>query len=153
VYPPEVLAASPARHVTWAPVQWSVLVWSPEGALLSHVGLVVRHGALDGAPARIGGVGGVKTHPGAEGRGLASAALARAAAALREEHGVAFSLLVCRDDLLPFYGRLGWRPFAGRLLVEQPAGPTLFTVNRAMVLPGLGAAPGAGTIDLKGLPW
>jgi hypothetical protein len=69
VYPPGVVAVSPGRHVHWAPPDSSVLVFTPEGELVSHVGLVVRTGTLDSAAVTIGGVGSVKTHPRAQGRG------------------------------------------------------------------------------------
>jgi GNAT superfamily N-acetyltransferase len=153
VYPPEVIAVSPGRHFQWAPPEYSILVFTLEGELVSHVGIVVRMGTLDGAAVKIGGVGSVKTHPRAQGRGYASAGLRRAATALHDDHRVAFSVLVCREHLLPFYNHLGWLPFAGRLLVAQPTGPTVFTINCPMVLAGLGAAPQDGTLDLKGLPW
>jgi predicted N-acetyltransferase YhbS len=153
VYPPEVVAVSPGRPFQWAPPDYTVLVFTPEGEVVSHVGIVVRLGTLDGAAVKIGGIGSVKTHPRAQGRGYASAGLRRAATALHDDHRVAFSLLVCQAHLLPFYSRLGWLPFAGRLLVEQPTGPTVFTINRPMVLAGLRAAPQDGMIDLKGLPW
>jgi GNAT superfamily N-acetyltransferase len=153
VYPPEVVAESPGRHFQWAPPDYSVLVFTPERELVSHVGIVVRTGTLDGASVQIGGVGSVKTHPRAQGRGYASAGLRRAVIALHDDHRVAFSLLVCQEHLRPFYTRLGWLPFSGRLIVEQPTGLTVFTINRPMVLSGLGAAPQDGLIDLKGLPW
>jgi aminoglycoside 2'-N-acetyltransferase I len=153
VYPPEVLATRPGRSLQWAPSAWSVLVWTLAGELIAHVGIVVRDGTLDGLPVKIGGIGGVKTHPQAQGRGYASAALRCAATALNVDHYVAFSLLVCQAHLLPFYGRLGWLPFPGRLVVEQPGGPTVFTVNHPMVLPGVRPAPQEGVIDLRGLPW
>ena len=153
VYPPEVLVTSPGRSLQWAAAQWSVLVWTAEGQLISHVGIVVREGTLDSVPVTIGGIGGVKTHPQAQGRGYASAALRRAAAALQGEHHVAFSLLACQAHLLPFYGRLGWLPFPGRLIVGQPGGSIVLTINRPMVLPGLCPAPQEGVIDLRGLPW
>jgi nodulation protein A len=123
------------------------------GELVAHVGLVVRAGALDGAPVTIGGIGSVKTHPRARGRGYASAGLRRAATALTADHAVAFSLLVCQDHLVPFYERLGWLTFGGRLVVAQPGGKTVFTLNRPMVLPGRRPAPRDGEIDLDGLPW
>jgi predicted N-acetyltransferase YhbS len=128
-------------------------VWTVEGQLIAHVGIVTREGTLDGVPVQIGGVGSVKTHPQAQGRGYASAALRCAAAALHDDHHVAFSLLVCQAHLLPFYGRLGWLPFPGRLVVEQPGGSIVLTANRSMVLPGLHSAPQQGVIDLRGLPW
>jgi hypothetical protein len=101
---------------------------------------------------KIGGVGGVKTRPQARGQGYASAALRCAALALRDNHQVAFSLLVCQAHLLPFYQKLGWLPFAGRLVVEQRGGSIEFTVNRVMVLPGLQPAPQHGLIDLAACP-
>jgi predicted GNAT family N-acyltransferase len=153
VYPPEVLASSPGQSLQWASAQWSVLVWNTAGQLIAHVGIVTREGTLDGVPVNIGGIGGVKTHPQAQGRGYASAALRRAAAILHDDHNVAFALLVCQEHLLPFYGRLGWRPFLGRLIVEQASGPIVFTINRPMVLLGRCPAPQAGIIDLRGLPW
>ncbi len=153
VYPPEVVAVSPGRHLKWAPPEHSVLVLAPEGELVSHVGIVIRMGTLDGVPVKIGGIGSVKTHPRAQGRGYASAGLRRATTALHDDHRVTFSLLVCQEHLVPFYARLGWLPFVGRLLVEQSEGPTVFTINSPMVLPGLNAAPLEGTIDLKGWPW
>jgi GNAT superfamily N-acetyltransferase len=121
--------------------------------LIAHAGILVREGTLDGVPVKLGGIGGVKTHPQAQGRGYASAALRRAATALHDDHHVAFSLLVCQAHLLPFYGRLGWLPFSGRLVVEQPGGAIIFTINRPMVLPGLLSAPQEGVIDLRGLLW
>ena len=153
VYPPEVVAVSPGRHLQWAAPDYSVLVFTSEGELVSHVGIVVRTGTLDGAAVKIGGVGSVKTHPWAQGRGYASAGLRRAATALHDDHRVAFSLLVCQEHLLPFYQRLGWLPFTGRMLVEQVTGPTVFMINHPMVLSGQSTAPQDGIIDLKGLPW
>jgi aminoglycoside 2'-N-acetyltransferase I len=153
VYPPEVLRTSPGRFLEWASAQSSVLAWTAEQELVAHVGMLVRSGMLDGSPVRIGGIGGVKTHPHARGQGYASAALRSAAQALRDRHQVAFSLLVCQAHLLPFYQKLGWLPFAGRLMVEQPGGSIEFTVNHPMVLPGLQPAPRQGVIDLAGLPW
>jgi len=153
VYPPEVIAASPGRHLKWAPPEYGLFVWDDDSRLVSYVGLLIREGSLDGAPARIGGIGSVKTHPHVEGRGYASAGIRRAIAALNDEHRAAFSLLVCRDHLPPFYHRLGWLDFAGRVFVEQPAGRVEFTINRPMVLAGLRPAPRDGTIDLAGPPW
>jgi GNAT superfamily N-acetyltransferase len=153
VYPPDVMAMSPGRTFQWAPPDYSLLVYTPEDVLVSHIGIVVRMGTLDDAAVKLGGIGSVKTHPRAQGRGYASAGLRRAATALHDDHCVAFSLLVCQEHLIAFYQRLGWVPFSGRLMVEQHTGPTVFTINRPMVLSGLRAAAQDGTIDLKGFPW
>jgi hypothetical protein len=128
VYPPDVLASSPGRHIRWAPADYSLLISAAGGELVSHVGIFVR-------------------------RGYATAGLRRAVAILDDEHHVDFSLLVCQDHLLPFYGRLGWLSFPGRLLVDQPSGQMVFNINRVMVRAGHRPAPVNGTIDLQGPPW
>jgi GNAT superfamily N-acetyltransferase len=153
VYPPDEVGDWPGRRIAWASPEWGVLVHDDDGALVSYTGIVVREAALDGAPVLVGGIGSVKTHPAARGRGLASVGLDRAERFLVDERGVAFSLLVCQDHLVPFYERLGWHVFEGTLLVEQPSGTVSFTFNRPMVQPGRSPAPRTGTLDLKGMPW
>ena len=78
VYPPEVLDTLPGRLFTWASPQWSVLVWDGD-ELFAKVGLLVRDAFHDNIPKRIGGVGGVMTHPAKQGQGLASKAMRKAA--------------------------------------------------------------------------
>ena len=152
VYPPEVLETLPSRFFTWAKPQWSLLLWDGE-ELVSRVGLLVRDAFHDGTPKRIGGIGGVATHPANQGQGLASKAMQEAAKRFDEELSVDYALLFCRDHLIPFYGRLGWRPFEGKVFVEQPKGKIEFTANGAMVLDVKEEAPLNGVLDLNGLPW
>ena len=152
VYPPEVLETLPSRFFTWAKPQWSVLLWDGE-ELVSRVGLLVRDAFHDNAPKRIGGIGGVATHPSMQGKGLASKGMREAEKHFHEELNVDYALLFCRDHLVPFYEKLGWRPFEGKVLVEQPDGKIEFSVNGAMVLEVKELAPLEGKLDLNGLPW
>ena len=133
VYPPEVLATLPGRLFTWASPQWSVLVWD-EDELIAKVGLLVRDAFHDNAPKRIGGVGGVMTHPEKQGRGLASKAMREASRLFDIELNVSYALLFCRPHLVEFYKRLTWKPFEGKVFVEQPNGKAEFSANGAMVL-------------------
>src|SRR5262249_36106964 len=75
VYPPEVAAAWPGRAVEWAPHQWGVIGWDAEGAALCYAGAVLREARWDDRAVRVGGIGGVKTHPAFRGRGFASTAV------------------------------------------------------------------------------
>ncbi|MEJ1930077.1 GNAT family N-acetyltransferase [Nostoc sp. NIES-2111] len=151
VYPPEVIATRPGRNVTWSLPQWHLFGWDAK-RLVSHIGIVIREVTLDSLPIRIGGIGRVMTSPKAQGQGYATTAIRRAAEFL-DENDIAFALLVCRSDLVFFYTQIGWQVFNGTLLVEQPVGKVLFTVNQPMVLPITDKAPQQGRIDLCGLPW
>jgi GNAT superfamily N-acetyltransferase len=153
VYPPEQWADWPGRHVEWAAPEWCVRVRGEGGALASYVGVHRREAECDGRPVLVGGVGGVKTHPAARGRGFASLGIRRAVEFFRGQPPVAFALLVCEPHLLGYYARLGWREFAGRLLVRQRGEASEFTFNRVMTYAVCSQGPAAGTIDLCGPPW
>ena len=102
---------------------------------------------------RVGGIGGVKTHPTFRGRGFATTAIQRALDLFHEQGDVDFGLLVCEPGLVPFYQRQGWRRFPGELLVTQRRATVPFTFNLAMTTPVRLQEPLAGAIDLLGPPW
>ena len=152
VYPPHLFKERPKAPMQWAEKQWSLLIWEGE-ELVSLVGMLVREGTLDGQPVLIGGIGSVKTHPEARGRGYAGAGMEKTAVFLRDEQQVDISILFCREALFSYYQRFGWQPFAGDVFVEHREGRKLFTFNATMLLAGQQAAPQAGVLDLCGTPW
>lgn len=152
VYPPEILETLPARFFTWARPQWSVFLWDAN-ELVARVGLLVREVHSDGVIKKVGGIGGVMTHPQRQGKGYASLAMQAAADRFKADLGVSFALLFCRPHLVDFYKRFGWKVFSGRVFVEQPSGKMEFSANGAMVLDVLETAPTDGELDLNGLPW
>lgn len=152
VYPPEVTAAWPGRSIEWAPAQWSIIGWR-ETEALCHVGVLLRAGKWNDRTVRVGGIGGVKTHPAARGCGFASTAIRLALDFFREGGDVDFALLVCEPELVPFYERLRWRVFPGELLVAQRGTTVPFTFNPCMTTPLRLVEPLTGVIDLLGPPW
>lgn len=153
VYPPAEWADWPGYQIEWSATDWCVRIWDADGALVSYLGALTRQATHDGRPIEIGGVGGVKTHPAARRHGYAALGLQRAGEFFREQPGVEFALLVCDPKLMPYYARLGWREFTGRLLVRQHGEVAEFTFGRAMVRDVQATAPTTGTIDLCGPPW
>ena len=153
VYPPAEATDWPGRHLEWAEPEWCVRVWEPSGQLVSYVGVLLRNATYNGQSVRVGGVGGVKTHPAARRRGYAGRGLQRAAEFFQERCSVAFALLVCDPRLLSYYASLSWREFVGTLWVAQYGSRAKFTFNRVMTLSVSGEAPANGTIDLGGPPW
>jgi GNAT superfamily N-acetyltransferase len=151
VYPSEVVAAWPGRAIEWSQHQRCVIGWDGDAALC-FVGTLLRDAKWNDRPMCVGGIGSVKTHPAARGRGLASAALRLALDYFRLQE-VDFVLLVCEPTLVPFYERFGWRLFAGELLVRQHGASVPFTFNRCMTASMRFADTLTGTIDLLGPPW
>jgi aminoglycoside 2'-N-acetyltransferase I len=154
VYPPEVVASLPGREIEWSPRQWSVIVWNDDHTeALGHAKIVIRLGRHNEQDLRIGGIGGVMTHPVHRRQGCASAALARCIEFFREDTEIDLGLLVCEPTLLPFYSRRGWRQFSGKLLVTQKGKTEEFTFNNTMTFPIRRQDDPSGIIDLLGPPW
>lgn len=141
---------SPAPR-EWAPRDWGVFV-RHEDQLVSYTGIVIRAGLVDETAVTIGGIGGVATHPAHRGKGYASLAMGRALDFMLRRN-VDFALLVCRDELVDYYSKLGWRLFDGCLLETQYGKPEVFTFNEVLVGDLNSTAPTSGTIDLKGPAW
>jgi len=141
----------PSNDREWSPREWGVFVRLGDD-LVSYTGLLIREGAVDDTAAVIGGIGGVATHPSHRGKGFAALGMGRALDFLLSR-GVDFALLVCRDQLVPYYTSLGWRLFEGEVLNTQFGEPEKFTFNEVMVGDLAATAPGSGTIDLRGPAW
>jgi GNAT superfamily N-acetyltransferase len=154
VYPPDVAAAWPGRSIEWAARHWSVMVWDDDQTLvLAHAGVLDRNARLNQANVKIGGIGGVMTHPAFRKQGIATAAIDRCIDFFRGQGDVDFALLVCDSNLIPFYDRLGWQQFLGRLLVNQRGQTTEFTFNLPMIYRIRCQSEFGGIIDLQGPPW
>jgi hypothetical protein len=153
VHPPEVSATWPGRAIEWAAHQWAVVGCDADGAAVCYAGIILREARWNDRAVRIGGIGGVKTHPASRGCGLATTAIQRALDFFYELGDVDFGLLVCEPGLVPFYERLVWRRFPGDLFVIQRQATVPFTFNLTMTTPVRLQEPLTGTIDLMGPPW
>lgn len=151
VYPPENPITQVWRQVDWSHAGQRVVV-SVAGQPVCHVGLYLRHGAANGAPALIAGIGGVMTHPAHQKRRYATRALALTND-LAMKAGARFGFLVCEAKNIPFYQRLGWRVFDGTTMHQQHGTNRPWTLSPTMVRDIAGKAPEGGTIDLCGKPW
>jgi GNAT superfamily N-acetyltransferase len=139
--------------LAWATSEWYVLVRDLDGVLTSMIEILERTVTVDSQPVRVGGIGGVGTHPDYRRLGHSTAALRVAADFLRENLAVPFGLLVTGEEEIPFYGRLGWRVIAGAVTFDQPGDRIFVSDGVNMVLP-LGPDPWpSGPVHLCGLPW
>ncbi|MDB5655438.1 MAG: acetyltransferase [Tardiphaga sp.] len=151
VWPQQVVEKLSWGHIVFAPADLRVLVESDE-QLVCHVGIWRREGTWDGRKVRIGGIGGISTHPDFRRRGLASVALNAALATLKDERATDFALLFCEPQHAGFYTSRGWKPFNGAVYAEQAGQRVAYDVLLPLVF-YLKRAPHVGEIDLCGLPW
>ena len=152
VYPPGSAGAKLWGQVKWAHAHWRVRTLDGN-ILINHVGIYRRNGMVDGAPAKIFGIGGVMTLPERQGQHHATRALAMADDWAMKA-GCDFGLLVCEKKNIALYKKLGWFLFTGALLHRQPGrGSIPWTIAPVMVRDLNAKAPRRGTVDLRGKPW
>src|SRR6195952_5873736 len=74
--------------IEWANPDLRVMIETPEGQLVCHAGIYRRIGIWKGRKVKIGGIGGVATHPDHRKQGYAGVALAAAVQTLRDEETI-----------------------------------------------------------------
>ncbi len=62
-----------------------------------------------------------------------------------------FGVLICGDDLVPFYERVGWKRVSNMMTFER-FGETGVVIGEVTVYECAGRPLPAGTIDVRGLP-
>lgn len=150
VWTPDVMG--PLADVTWAHPDLRVILDDAEGTTVCHAGMYFRDGIWNGRKVRLGGIGGVSTHPDHRGKGYATLALNAAIATFRHHEATDFVVLVCGEHNIPLYAKRGWHVFNGKLIVEQKKERVEFDLQTPMVF-DLALRPRDGVIDLCGLPW
>lgn len=153
-------AAKPLLTSIWplgGPIEWAnpglrVMIEDPDHGLVCHVGIYHRVGTWKERKVRMGGIGGVATHPDFRRRGYAGVALTAAIQTIRDERATDFILLVCEPHHFAFYGSRGWHAFGGELYAEQKGERVRFEAMAPYVF-DTRYGPRDGVIDLCGLPW
>ena len=143
--------SGPEDEIDWSNPQWYVIGKLAE-RIISIVGVLKRRIRVGKITLEVGGIGGVATHPDYQQHGFGSAVMQSAAEFMRDDLQVEFGLLVCGQETVSFYGKLGWQ-IAGAEMVFDLHGSKQVFQGITMVLP-IGPRPWPeGTIDLCGAPW
>lgn len=138
-------------EMQWGPVEWLVM-GLVDGAIVSNVCLLVREISVGNQPLRVGGVGGVMTHPAHQRKGYAGQLLERGHAFLRVELKVDYAHLVCAEERVAYYSKFGYRRMTAPMLVAYKGGKVYFP-GPVMVACLSGAPWPEGPVDLLGNPW
>lgn len=144
------LAATHRWTTRYADFDWYVTA-TADGSDRSIAGVVERDGAVGGRPARLGLLGGVLTLPAFRGQGLAAEVVRRATRLIEDELGCDFGVLMCGDELVGFYERLGWKLVPNEMTYERFGATRLVEIN-TMVYECRNRSLPPGPIELRGLP-
>ncbi len=111
-----------------------------------------RLGLRDDTPVLMGCLGSVMTARDHQGTGVATTTVTAAGDIIRNSLRADLGVLVCKESLLPFYQRLGWRRMPNTVIVEQPEGKKPWPYE-AMLLLRENKVSMPGKLDLCGFPF
>jgi aminoglycoside 2'-N-acetyltransferase I len=136
---------------TWSQDDWRLLVRMND-RIVSHVAITERICLVDGQPVKVGGIGGVGTHPEWRKQGLASLAMRKTADFLVKTLKVDFGVLFCANELVPYYQRLGWRTIDSPVFFGEE-GEKMPCDCPVMYLPGTKPYWPWGEVNIRGRLW
>ncbi|MGD9402326.1 MAG: GNAT family N-acetyltransferase [bacterium] len=137
--------------VVFSDSDWFIMGFAGD-LLVCRVGIVKRVVSVADEIVVVGGVGGVVTRPDYRKHGYASKLMRCARRFMRDELPADFGMLLCREELEPFYRHLGWRVVPGPTGYAQPGGSMAAKGLTMVIELGKSKWP-EGPIDLCGFPW
>jgi aminoglycoside 2'-N-acetyltransferase I len=135
----------------WSQDDYRLLV-RVDNCIVSHVAMIERTCLVNKQPVKVGGVGGVGTHPDFRDRGLASLAMRQTADFLKNQLKVEYGVLFCANEMVPYYQRLGWRMIDAPVAFEEQ-GVKMQCDCPVMYLPCEKLYWPAGNVDVCGTLW
>jgi len=139
-----------ALSETFATVDWYIF-GVRDDQWVSMLEIAERVATVDQHPVALALIGSVGTVPQWRGHGYAPALLRQATSCLCHQRGLAFGLLLCMEQVVPFYERCGWQRVVAPLFYDQPSGKSQ-SDQHTMVYSCPNHTWPQGTIDLCGLP-
>lgn len=141
------------QQYQWAQPDWTVGLFEGD-ELVTFYGIVERHVELDSVCYKAAGINNVITPAQFRGKGYSTKALRETQNFLFKELQADMGMLICADQLVEFYGRLGWHKISCKVYFNQADQKHMFdSSSNLMLLTQDDNRYNAREIDMNGLPW
>jgi hypothetical protein len=134
----------------WATPNWTILYYDNE-QITTFYNIVIREIKIDNKQIRVGGINNVMTPKEFRGMGYASKALQETENVIFNDLDCQMGLLLCADNLIPFYEKLNWYNIECPVYFEQSSGKKLWGAQTMLLTRNGKISP--DKIELNGLPW
>lgn len=138
------------RDTEWAKPDWTIIYYA-EDKIATFYNIIEREILVDDNKINAAGINNVITPSLYRGKGYASKVLRESENLIFDELKLELGLLLCSDDLIPFYERLNWYCVDCTVHFDQQDGKKLWKANTLLLSRKEKLAP--HNIDLNGLPW
>ncbi len=138
------------NETEWATPDWTIVYYKND-LIATFYNIIEREITVDGKIYKIGGINNVITPKEFRGKGYASKTLKNTEKLIFDELKCAFGVLLCADNLIPFYEKLNWYKVKCPVYFEQSSGQKLWGANIMLLTKNEKLNP--AKIELNGLPW
>lgn len=138
------------KETKWATPDWTIINYTNK-EIVTFYNIVERVVSIDGKELKAAGINNVITPINHRGNGFSSMTLIETESFLFDKLNADLGLLLCADNLVPFYQRLGWYKVNCDVYFDQPTGKKIWSANTMLLYKSSNISP--KKIDLNGLPW
>lgn len=138
------------QETEWAQPDYSIIN-ADHGTIKTFYNIVEREILVDNVKMKIGGINNVITPKQFRGKGYAARLLKETENFIFDQLNCELGVLLCADDLITFYKKLGWYVVDCPVYFEQSSGEKLWKANTMFLSRSSNLNP--KLIKLNGLPW
>ncbi len=138
------------KGTEWATPDWTIIQYEND-LIATFYNIVIREIIIDGETFRISGINNVITPKEFRGKGYASNILRETEHLIFDDLSCKMGVLLCADDLIPFYERLNWYRVYCPVYFRQSTGQKIWAANTMLLTINKKSHP--AIIDLNGVPW
>lgn len=138
------------KETKWATPDWTIIQYEND-QIATFYNIVIREIIIDGETLRISGINNVITPKKFRRKGYASNSLRETEYLIFDDLSCDLGVLLCADDLIPFYERLNWYRIDCPVYFKQSTGRKIWTANTMLLTRNEKLHP--TLIDLNGVPW
>lgn len=138
------------QETAWATPDWTIIHFEDD-EIASFYNIIERNIFIDDEEFKVAGINNVITPEAFRGKGYASKILKDTENLIFDELNCELGVLLCADELIPFYERLNWYKVECPVYFNQPDGKKLWNANVMLLSKKNKIEP--NHIDLNGFPW
>ena len=138
------------KETEWAKPDWTIILFQ-NGHIATFYNIIERKILVDSNEMKIAGINNVITPKKFRGNGFATKILRETESFIFEDLKSELAVLLCADNLIPFYNRLNWNKINCSVYFEQSDGKKLWAANTMLLTKKDKLNP--MKMDLNGLPW
>lgn len=138
------------KETQWDNPDWTIIYYI-DSKIVTFYNMIERIISINDRKVKISGINNLITLKASRGNGYASKILKETENLIFNDIGAELGVLLCADELVPFYQRLDWYKINCPVYFDQSSGEKLWNANTMLLAKNEKIFP--QLVRLNGLPW